>query len=152
MLHTPENILVQTTRRSELSDLDWLKVHPLLVQNLIKYEDHVQYREGWDDERIATEVGGTASASNVAYKRNKHWGKLPPKVPVISDPRITKLEEQVELLGSTLDDVLRSGLGPAHHALALKHLDLCDAFNRLIDQLKMAHVTDARAIKVNHKA
>lgn len=101
--------------RVMLSDMDWIKVHKHLTEALdvVTVEPPVvRYLTDWSDKRIADEVGGTATEANVAYRREKHFGKLPPKVTTVGaggpDPRVDKLREDHETLFNEV--VMQDGL------------------------------------------
>lgn len=138
--------------RVMLGDLDWIKVHKLLTEHLkvisgTNDRTIVDYDEGWSDKRIAEEVGGTATENNVLYRREKHFGKLLPKViTAASDPRVDKLQDEVVLQDALIQELSKKvdNLGQLNTVSEIA--DLKDHYNRLIAALKMAHIGDFRGL------
>jgi hypothetical protein len=63
-----------------------------------------QYDPGWNDVRVAQELGVTTS--NVASVRNEGLGQVRPRAPVPLEDRVAALEEQVAKLMSGVGSLL----------------------------------------------
>lgn len=139
-------------KREALTRADVIKCHLLMQEHLHKIDgsDLWKYDEGWDDQRIVAEVGGSSGPTKVSNLRLELFGKLQTKVFGAPAVDLGPIEKQLHELESKLHK-LDHALGKAEHSATKEGvflLDFADRFNRLIDLLKMNHICDARNIKV----
>jgi hypothetical protein len=125
-------VLMSLADKIRANEIMTAHLHPVEGTNKFRYD------EGWSDAKIAETIGHNLGAQHIYKVRMSLFEALNNPLPIGMNTG--------SRLGGVEDATKR--LQDQQELLAVRVLEIVDAFDRLIDLLKMNHVVDARAIKI----